>query len=247
MTNKKGDRRNFMSYMVVIKNVNGIVMASDSYSTYPDRTLKDSNYKKIHCLIPNVLCVGITGINQVYVGKELVDINGTLLEYFRAVSDKNIADIVKKYSEFLKITCDREYKDMRLMVAYKKTLYRVDIMHNNKPFIEFYKENELDIITSGEEEHIVSGLRDFTCSDMFSSLEEALKTCIQSVKNEILLEKNLYPKNQRAVGGKVQYVVIDYSKFKRPSKNSRFMSEADVPSSSLKIISNDIFTYIFDN
>ena len=69
-----------MSYMVVIKNVNGIVMASDSYSTYPDRTLKDSNYKKIHCLIPNVLCVGITGINQVYVGKELVDINGTLLE-----------------------------------------------------------------------------------------------------------------------------------------------------------------------
>ena len=27
MTNKKGDRRNFMSYMVVIKNVNGIGMA----------------------------------------------------------------------------------------------------------------------------------------------------------------------------------------------------------------------------
>ena len=96
-----------------------------------------------------------------------MDINGTLLEYFRAVSDKNIADIVKKYSEFLKITCDRECKDMRLMVAYKKTLYRVDIMHNNKPFIEFYKENELDIITSGEEEHIVSGLRDFTCQICF--------------------------------------------------------------------------------
>ena len=85
MTNKKGYRRNFMSYMVVIKNVNGIVMASDSYSTYPDRTLKDSNYKKIHEIIPNILCIGITGINQVYVGKELVDINGTLLEYFRAV------------------------------------------------------------------------------------------------------------------------------------------------------------------
>ena len=142
-----------------------------------------------------------------------MDINGALLEYFRAVSDKNIADIVKKYSEFLKITCDREYKDMRLMVAYKKTLYRVDIMHNNKPFIEFYKENELDIITSGEEEHTVSGLRDFTCSDMFNSLDIVLEKGVQSVETEIKLEKNLYSQGYRAVGGKVQYVVMDYSKF----------------------------------
>lgn len=213
MTNKKGDRRNFMSYMVVIKNVNGIVMASDSYSTYPDRTLKDSNYKKIHCLIPNVLCVGITGINQVYVGKELVDINGALLEYFRAVSDKNIADIVKKYSEFLKITCDRECKDMRLMVAYKKTLYRVDIIHHKIPSIEFYNDNELDIITSGEEEHMINGLNSFTRSDMFNSLDIVLEKGIQSVETEIKLEKNLYSQGYLAVGGKVQYAVMDYSKF----------------------------------
>lgn len=213
MTNKKGYRRNFMSYMVVIKNVNGIVMASDSYSTYPDRTLKDSNYKKIHEIIPNILCIGITGINQVYVGKELVDINGTLLECFRGVSDNNIAEIVNKYSEFLKITCDRECKDIRMMVAYKKTLYRVDIVHHKIPSIEFYNDNELDIITSGEEEHMINGLNSFTRTDMFNSLDIVLEKGIQSVETEIKLEKNLYSQGYRAVGGKVQYVVMDYSKF----------------------------------
>ena len=142
-----------------------------------------------------------------------MDINGTLLEYFRDVSDNNIADIVKKYSEFLKITCDREYKDMRLMVAYKKTLYRVDIIHHKIPSIEFYNDNELDIITSGEEEHMINGLNSFTRSDMFNSLDIVLEKGIQSVETEIKLEKNLYSQGYRAVGGKVQYVVMDYSKF----------------------------------
>lgn len=212
MTNKKGDRRNFMSYMVVIKNVNGIVMASDSYSTYPDRTLKDSNYKKIHEIIPNVLCIGITGIKQVYIGKELVDINGTLLEYFRDITDNSITETVNKYSKFLKITCDRECKDIRMIVAYKKTLYRVDIIHHKSLSIEFYNDNELDIITSGEEEHMINGLRGFIRSDMLTSLNKVLKKCIQSVETEIRLEKNLNPQGCRAVGGKVQYAVIDYSK-----------------------------------
>lgn len=215
MTNKKGDRRNFMSYMVVVKNVNGIVMASDSYSTYPDRTLKDSNYKKIHEIIPNILSIGITGINQVYVGKELVDINGTLLEYFRDITDNNISEIVNKYSEFLKITCDRECKDIRMIVAYKKTLYKVDIIHHKDSFIEFYNENELDIITSGEEEHMIYGLSSFIRSDMFTSLNVVLEKCIQSVETEIRLEKNLYPQGCRAVGGKVQYAMIDYSKINK--------------------------------
>lgn len=212
MTNKKGDRRNFMSYMVVIKNVNGIVIASDSYSTYPDRTLKDSNYKKIHEIIPNVLCIGITGINQVYIGKELVDIHGTLLEYFRDITDNNIAETLHKYSEFLKITCDRECKDIRMMVAYKKTLYRVDIIHHKSLSVEFYNENELDIITSGEDEHMINGLKDFSREDMFVSLEKILEKAILSVKTEIKLENNLYPQDYRVVGGKIQYAVIDYAK-----------------------------------
>ena len=40
-------RRNYMSFMVAMKTNNGVIIASDSYSTYPSRGLKDGNYKKI--------------------------------------------------------------------------------------------------------------------------------------------------------------------------------------------------------
>lgn len=137
------------------------------------------------------------------------------MEYFRDITDYNIAEIVNEYSKFLKITCDRECKDIRIIVAYKKILYKVDIIHHQNLFIEFYNDKELDIITSGEEEHMINGLNSFIRSDMFISLNEVLKKCIQSVETEIRLEKNLYPQGCRAVGGKVQYAVIDYSKINK--------------------------------
>ena len=79
-------------------------------------------------------------------------------------------------------------------------MYRVDIIHHKIPSIEFYNDNELDIITSGEDEHMINGLNSFTRSDMFNSLDIVLEKGIQSVETEIKLEKNLYSQGYLAVG-----------------------------------------------
>lgn len=39
-------RRNYMSFMVAMKTNNGVIIASDSYSTYPSRGLKDETIRK---------------------------------------------------------------------------------------------------------------------------------------------------------------------------------------------------------
>lgn len=202
-----------MSYMVVMKLKNGVIFASDSYSTYPDKTLKDSCYKKIHCIQPNCLYVGITGMNMVFNNQsQLIDINNTLADFFLSAADDTITDKVNQFAQFLKISCDRLIQDIRIIIAYKKTLYKVDIIHEQNPVIEFYDENQEDIITSGEDIHAVNGILQFEKDDFNLSLNEALEKCIQSVEYEITVERMIRDKEHQIVGGKVQSIIFDYDK-----------------------------------
>lgn len=49
-----------MSYMVILKNKNGIIICSDSYSTYSNRELKDGNYQKIYRINNSLVVMIIT-------------------------------------------------------------------------------------------------------------------------------------------------------------------------------------------
>ena len=131
-----------MSYMVILKNKNGIIICSDSYSTYSNRELKDGNYQKIY-KINDKLVVASTGINQIYDdNNQLYDIWDYIKGLFKDVNNiEKLSEIVEKYIEKLQITCDREEKDNTTVFVIDNYVVVIDILHarghyinNLKPF-----------------------------------------------------------------------------------------------------------------
>lgn len=208
LANKKKERMNYMSYMIVVKTKQNIIIASDSYSTYPNKELKDANYKKIHCIKDNELYIAMNGLNTVIKNGELVDINTTFMDFFQDINNSNVHQAVKDYAEFLKSSCDKFFMDIRFYVIYKKTMYRVDVVHNQPVFIEFLNENDEDFQTSGEDEYLMYGLLHLKRDDLNLGGKELLEKCIGSVKDVIHLDAIRNPEGRRIVGGKVQWLVL---------------------------------------
>lgn len=206
-SNKKKGRMNFMSYMIVVKTKNSTIIAADSYSTYPNKELKDANYKKIHKLSKD-LCIALNGINEVLKNGKLVDINTTFQNYFQEVTKENLADKVRLYATFLKSTCDKYYQDIRFFVIFKNVLYRVDVIHNQPISIEYLDENQEDYMTSGEDEYLMYGLLHIKPEDLKLSVFNLLDKCILSVEDVIHLDSIRNPEGYRTVGGKVQWMII---------------------------------------
>lgn len=198
-----------MSYMVILKNKNGIIICSDSYSTYSNRELKDGNYQKIY-RINNSLVVASTGINQIYDdNNQLCDIWDYIKGLFKDVSNiEKLSKIAEKYIEKLQITCDREEKDNTTVFVIQNYVIVVDILHARGHYINFLRPFELDIIFLGEEEHKYHAREYFEYNDMFIGLKEGLKKCKESVKKEIDYENQLYDEGFRVVGGNIQSIVI---------------------------------------
>lgn len=205
---KKQERRNIMSYMITYMTKEGIVIASDSYSCYGDRTLKDSNYKKIHQIGDVVIAsTGLNGFIDEKTGK-VIDINDTYESFFKNFD--SIEEQINQYIAYIKRFCDRYVQDIRLIIVYKDTLYVIDIIHSKTTAITVKRKGDVDIFCSGDELIAVNGLMQFRNTEINVSLKEAQKRCIESVKYAIMTENALHIEGQRTIGGKVQYLVIPF-------------------------------------
>lgn len=138
--NKEG-KNNIMSYMITYITKYGVVIASDSYSCYNDRALKDANYQKVHCIKENELYIGSTGLNVLIdENKQLIDINDTYKKFFANINDLNVEETIDKYIQLIQMSCDHFTQDVRLIIAYKYNTYIVDIQHMKRPKVEKRKE-----------------------------------------------------------------------------------------------------------
>lgn len=208
-------RRNYMSFMIALKTKNGVIIASDSYSTYPNRYLKDGNYKKIHCMKENELYIGIVGLNQIINqdnNNQIDDINNILPHFFSHISSFEELQLqINQFAYYVKPTCDNECQDISCVFIYKKMMISLDVLHEKGYYIKIWNDDESDILLMGEEYHKIIARSQFHQSDLNSPLEKILNKCIQSVENAINEEASLFEENKRVVGGPIQYMILNYA------------------------------------
>lgn len=207
-------RRNYMSFMVAMKTNNGVIIASDSYSAYPSRGLKDGNYKKIHCMKENELYIGIVGLNQVIKiedNSQADDINDILPHFFSDITSFEELQLqINQFAYYVKPTCDNECKDISCVFIYKKMMTSLDVLHGKGYYLKIWNDNESDILFMGEEYHKIIARSQFHQADLNLSLKDSLNKCIQTIENAIHEEAKLFEENKRVVGGPIQYMILDY-------------------------------------
>lgn len=197
-----------MSYMITYMTKEGVVIASDSYSCYGDRTLKDANYQKIHQI--GDVVIASTGLNG-FIDEDtqkVIDINETYERYFRDFD--SIEKQIQAYVKYIKRFCDRYVQDVRLIIVYREVLYVVDIIHSQKTNVTIKKKGEIDIFCSGDDLVAVNGLMQFRNTSIDVGLYEAKSRAIESVKYAIMTENALHIEGQRTIGGDVQYIVVPF-------------------------------------
>lgn len=200
-----------MSYMVTIKGKEGIVTASDSYSCYYTRNLKDSNYQKIHEIIPNHFYIAQTGLNVLYDNQDnYIDVSKAIKQIFKKTTSKNIKKQINKFSRIMKESCDNFGVDATVLFAYDEEMYVTDIIHQIGMTTNYWGKNEYDIIFMGEDYHKTKARGEFSQQDMFQSLDINIQKCKNSVLNQIEYEATLFEEGQRIVGGNIQYSFIRY-------------------------------------
>lgn len=204
-------RQNNMSYMVTVKGQRGIVIASDSYSTYYTRKLKDDNYTKIHEIIPHQFYIGATGLNVLYDrDNSYIDIQKIIHQFFDNITREQLKDKIQEFADYLQDSCDCFGVDASCIYIYNQEMYVTDIIHQLGNHTNYWSQNEFDIIFMGEDYAKSIGRKHFTQRDMFSSLDEIEKKCQNSIKTLIKFENEHFEEGQRAIGGNVQIHSIPF-------------------------------------
>lgn len=209
MIEKYERRRNYMSYMIVIKGSEGTVIASDSYSCYYTRKLKDAHYKKIHEMIPEHFVIGVTGLNVLYDENDnYLDINVLLNSIFANCKIYELENKIEQFANIVQTSCDNFGVDASIVYIYDNEMFLTDIIHQLGHQTHYWKSNVYDILFMGEDYHAKYARNDFEKKDMFLLWNHTIDKCIKSVQKQIQFENEHFPEGQRIVGEDIQYAFV---------------------------------------
>lgn len=212
-----------MSYLIAVKGKYGTVITSDSYSTYLNRTLKDSDYKKIHEIISGKCYIGLTGMNEVLLNNQLVDINNTLSLFFTDITLDNIDTQIDLYNAFLKDSCDKYCMDISYVLAYENVLYDVNILNNDEIRKHRLPSYEYGILILGEREYKEWSLHNIDSKITQDNLPLLKLKCNDIVQQVINIENIQHPENQRVVGGDVQQIAISATDYENTNLSRKLI------------------------